>query len=224
MRDALYGRYNGDPFQRVIYTESHDTVGNTGTRLPSQIDPTDPGSFAARKRSMLAAGILLTAPGVPMLFQGQEFLSVGRFADPPAPVDWARLTAHARVLDFYRDLIALRQNRGGATAGLQGSNVDVFHVNDAAKVIAYRRWAGADSDVIVLANFMNKAYTRYDIGLPAGGTWRVRMNSDDRRYSTDFGGAPSADVVATQTARDGQPFMGGLALGPYSIVVLSRGP
>ena len=224
VRDALYGRYNGDPFQRVIYTESHDTVGNTGTRLPSQIDPTDPGSFAARKRSMLAAGILLTAPGVPMLFQGQEFLSVGRFADPPAPVDWARLTAHARVLDFYRDLIALRQNRGGATAGLQGSNVDVFHVNDAAKVIAYRRWAGADSDVIVLANFMNKAYTRYDIGLPAGGTWRVRMNSDDRRYSTDFGGAPSADVVATQTARDGQPFMGGLALGPYSIVVLSRGP
>jgi 1,4-alpha-glucan branching enzyme len=87
VRDALYGRYNGDPFQRVIYTETHDTVGNGGARLPSRIDPKDPQSFAARKRSLLAAAVLMTAPGIPMLFQGQEMLSVGGFADPPLPLD-----------------------------------------------------------------------------------------------------------------------------------------
>lgn len=222
LRDALGGRYNGDPFQRLIYSESHDTVGNSGTRLPSQIDPSDPGSWAARKRSILAAAVLLTAPGVPMLFAGQELLSVGRFADPPAPLDWSRETGHARILEFYRDLIALRRNRAGTTAGLTGSDINVFHVNDATKVLAYRRSAGGDSDVIVIANFANQNYTRYDIGLPAGGTWKVRLNSDDKRYSTDFGGAPSTDVTATVADRDGLPFTGGVALGPYSLVILSR--
>lgn len=221
VRDALGGRYNGDPFQRVIYTEDHDTVGNSGTRLPSQIDPADPGSFAARKRSILAAGILLSAPGIPMLFAGQEFLSIGRFTDPPAPLDWSRATAHSRIVDFYRDMIALRRNSDGKTGGLTGSDINVFHVNDSAKVLCYRRSDGKN-DVIVLVNFANKNYTRYDVGLPAAGTWKVRLNSDDRKYSTDFGGAPSSDVVTTSTARDGFPFMGGVALGPYSIVVLSR--
>lgn len=222
LRDALGGRYNGDPFQRVIYSESHDTVGNTGTRLPSQIDPSDPGSWAARKRSLLAAAILLTAPGVPMLFAGQEILSVGRFTDMPAPLDWTRETGHARILDFYRDLIALRRNRAGTTPGLTGSDLNVYHLNDGAKVIAYRRSAGADTDVIVLANFGNQNYTRYDIGLPAAGTWKVRLNSDDKRYSTDFSGAPASDLTATATTRDGLPYMGGVALGPYSVVILSR--
>lgn len=222
LRDALSGRYNGDPFQRLIYSESHDTVGNSGTRLPSQIDPGDPGSWAARKRSILAAAVLLTAPGVPMLFAGQEFLSVGRFADPPAPLDWARVSGQAPIVEFYRDLIALRRNRAGRTAGLTGSDIAVYHVNDAAKVLAYRRSAGGDSDVVVIANFGSQSYTRYDIGLPASGTWKVRLNSDDKRYSTDFGGAPSSDVVAQSPARDGLPYMGGVALGPYSVVILSR--
>jgi 1,4-alpha-glucan branching enzyme len=222
LRDALGGRYNGDPFQRLIYSESHDTVGNSGTRLPSQIDGNDPGSWAARKRSILAAGVLLTAPGVPMLFAGQEFLSVGRFADPPAPLDWSRTMGHARIVDFYRDLIALRRNREGTTAGLTGSDITVTHQNDAAKVLVYRRSAGADTDVMVICNFGSQNYTRYDIGLPAPGTWKVRLNSDDRRYSTDFGGAPSTDVVATAMARDGLPYTGGVALGPYSLVILSR--
>ncbi len=221
VRDALGVRYNGDPFQRIIYTESHDTVGNSGTRLPSQIDPADPGSWAARKRSILAAGILLTAPGIPMLFAGQEFLSIGRFVDPPAPLDWSRAMGHSRIVDFYRDMIALRRNANGKTAGLTGSDINVFHLNDPAKVLVYHRSDGKN-DVVVLVNFANKNYTRYDIGLPAFGTWKVRMNSDDRKYSTDFGGAPSTDVIATSTARDGFPFMGSVALGPYSIVVLSR--
>lgn len=222
VRDALYGRYNGDPFERLIYTETHDTVGNGGARLPSRIDPADGGSFTARKRSMLASAILLTAPGVPMLFQGQELLSVGTFADPPEPLDWSRRQAHARVFAFYKDLIALRRNRGGVTAGLTGSDIDVYHVNTTDKVLAYRRSSGADSDVIVVANFMNRKYTRYDVGLPAGGVWKVRLNSDDTRYSADFGGASSSDVQAVGAPLHGQPFTGPIALGPYSVVILSK--
>ncbi|MGC4118763.1 MAG: alpha-amylase family glycosyl hydrolase [Myxococcales bacterium] len=42
--NALRGTYNGDPFQRVIYTDNHDVDGNGSVRLPQKIDPKDPGA------------------------------------------------------------------------------------------------------------------------------------------------------------------------------------
>jgi hypothetical protein len=50
----------------------------------------------------------------------------------------------------------------------------------------------------------------------------VRLDSDDRAYSTDFGGSARADVVAEPTPRDGLPCLGRCVLGRYSVVVLSR--
>ncbi|CAF3336219.1 unnamed protein product [Rotaria sp. Silwood2] len=70
---ALNKRYNGDAFQRVIYSESHDEVtehfGIKLGRMPEKIWQGNADSWASRKRSTLAAAIVLTAPGVPMLFQ-----------------------------------------------------------------------------------------------------------------------------------------------------------
>jgi len=69
------------PFQRVIYSESHDEVANGKARVATEIDPHDPDSWCAQKRTTLAAALVLTAPGIPMLFQGQEFLEDGWFQD-----------------------------------------------------------------------------------------------------------------------------------------------
>ncbi len=86
VQSALTGNYNDDPFQRLIFTESHDTVGNGGARLPSMIDPANPESFPARRRAMLGGLLLLTSPGVPMMFMGQEQLATGTFASTPTPL------------------------------------------------------------------------------------------------------------------------------------------
>lgn len=71
--DALNKRYNNDAFQRVIYSESHDEVtehfGVKLGRMPEKIWPGNADSWPSRKRSTLAAAIVLTSPGVPMLFQ-----------------------------------------------------------------------------------------------------------------------------------------------------------
>lgn len=222
VRDAMLGRYNNDPFQRVIGTENHDTVGNGGARLPQRIDAADPGSFAARKRSMLAAALMMTAPGVPMLFMGQEHLERGTFASTPAPLDWSREAGFARVRAFYRALIRARRNLDGATPGLLGANVSVIHFHEANKVLAVRRWDRGGDDVVVIANLRNRAYARYDIGLPSGGTWDVRIDSDDPRWSEDFHGRAAGTVTALAQPYDGQPFTGPIALGPWSVVVLSR--
>jgi 1,4-alpha-glucan branching enzyme len=219
---ALTSSYAGDPFARVFYTETHDTVGNGGSRLPDQIDSANPMSLAARKLTLLADTALLTAPAVPMLFMGEEMLATGTFAQTPAPLDWSLATTNAPIVAFYRDAVALRRNLGGTTAGLSGAHVSVHHVNEGAKVIGYRRWDAAADDVVILLNFGATAYASYLLGLPAAGPWHVRLNTDDRKYSSDFGGSSSADVATQATARDGLPFTGSIALGSYAAVVLSR--
>jgi 1,4-alpha-glucan branching enzyme len=223
VRDAIVHGYGGQPFARVIYTESHDEVANGKQRIPQMVSPADPGSYAARKRSTLGAALVFTAPGTPMIFMGQELLESGYFADNH-PLDWSKATRYAGIVQLYRDLIALRRNRADLTRGLAGAHVDVFHVNDASKVIAYRRWdqGGPGDDVVIAANFSGTRFPVYQIGLPSAGTWRVRFDSDARTYSPDYGDLGLDDVVAQPTPRDGQPCNGSVALAPYSVVILSQ--
>ncbi len=222
VRAALLGRYNDDPFARITGSENHDTVGNGGARFPSRVDAANPTSVAGRKRSMLAAALAFTAPGVPMLFMGQELLAQGTFAPEPAALDWTQLSRWSSIRDYYRALVRMRRNLDGATAGLLGPNIAVTHQSDANKVLVFRRWDRGGDDVVVIANLRNRRYAEYNIGLPAGGTWRVRLDSDDPRWSADFTGPARASVDAVARPYDGQSFMGSIALGPWSVVVLSR--
>jgi len=220
---AITHAYNGTATERVVYTEDHDEVANGKSRIPEMISPGNAGSLAARQRSTLGAAIVMTAPGIPMIFMGQEFLESGHF-DGSTPLDWSKTTTYAGILALYQDLIALRHNRDGHTRGLLGNNVSVFHVNEGAHVIAYRRWdaGGAGDDVIVVANFGAKAFARYDLGLPRAGAWKARFSSNDAKYSPDFPATPTADVATTATSRDGFAQMGSLQLGPYQVLILSQ--
>jgi 1,4-alpha-glucan branching enzyme len=77
----------------------------------------------------LGATILLTSPGIPMIFQGQEFLDIGRFDDLTA-LDWSNAERNAGLVDLFRDLIHLRRNLDGDTGGLRGQDIDVYHINE----------------------------------------------------------------------------------------------
>jgi len=211
------------PFARVVYTESHDMVANGRSRVPEEIWPGNAASWYSRKRSTLGAGLVFTAPGIPMIFQGQELLSDGWFVDS-APVRWELLEAHPGIHLLYRDLIRLRRNEGGTTRGLRGSEVRVHHVNDYDKVIAFHRWhrGGPLDDVVVVVNCGYLPWDDYVVGLPRAGTWRVRLNSDWSGYGSDYGDHPTYDVVAAPSPRDGYDFQAPLSIGPYTILILSQ--
>ena len=225
VKDALCSRYNHDAFQRIIYTESHDDVacGSGKSRLAHEINPGDPAGWHAQKRSTLAAGVLLTAPGIPMLFQGQEFVESRSFSDT-VPLDWGRCERHHGIVHLYRDLIALRLNRTGVTRGLCGHHVNVHHVNEGGRVLAYHRWerGGPRDDVVAVANFSHSGYHNYVVGLPRGGRWRLRFNSDWQGYSGLFCGTLSGDCNAVSGQYDQMPFHGALTIGPYSVLIFSQ--
>ncbi len=223
IRDSIMRRYNGDVFQRVIYSESHDDVANGKARIPHEISPNDPDNWFAQKRSTLAAAVLLTAPGIPMLFEGQEFLQ-GLWFQDNVPLEWDQDKEFSGIVRMYRDLIHLRLNLRNCTSGLCGQNVNVYHINDNDKVIAIRRWdkSGPGDDVIVVANFANRSHQSYKIGLPAKGKWKVRFNSDFNGYSKDFSNFASHDITSQKSKYDGCEYCGEVGIGPYSVVIFSQ--
>lgn len=224
VRDAIAQRFNASALTRVISTENHDEDANGKQRLPEMIWPGNAGSWYSRKRSTLGAGIMLTAPGIPMLFNGQEFLENSYFSDGVS-LDWNRLTQFAGVHQFYRNLVRLRRNWYDNTRGLRGQGLNVHHVNNDAKVIAYHRWdqGGPGDDVVIVANFADRSYGSYTIGFPRAGTWYVRMNSDWSGYgNNDYASTPGYDTTAGGDGADRMPVQGNVGIGPYTILILSQ--
>ncbi|TWU62133.1 alpha-amylase family glycosyl hydrolase [Crateriforma conspicua] len=220
---AINHRYNGDAIQRVIYTESHDEVANGKARIPSEIDHADTDAWHAQKRSTLGIALVMTTPGIPMLFQGQEFLEDGWFQDHEE-LDWNQADDHTGIIRLTSKLIRLRKNIDGFTRGLTGNHVDIFHVNHGDKVVAFRRWldGGPNDECVVIINFANRHFSQYEFGLPQSGTWQRRFSSDRKQWSDDFAGAASGDIVATDAPYDGQPFRASIELPPYTALIYSQ--
>ena len=223
IREAIEHRFDGSPFNRVIYTESHDEVANGKARIPEEVSPGDAGTWQAKKLSTLGAALVFTSPGIPMIFQGQEFLEDDWFHDKD-PIDWSKKETYSGILQLYRDLIRLRRNLDGNTRGLCGEHVHIHHINHKDKILTIHRWdTGEPGDsVIVLVNIANKRHEQYRIGFPHPGRWRVRFNGDWDGYDPGFSNHPVNDIEVDQEERDGMPCAGGVGIGPYSIVILSQ--
>jgi 1,4-alpha-glucan branching enzyme len=207
---------------RVAFLESHDVVGdlNGGVRLVTAIDPTTPNSYWARKRSTLGAVVTLTAPGMPMIFQGQEMLENQSF-DSSLPVDWSKTVTYSYIVQLYRDLIGARRDLKGYTPGLEGDQCAMLQVDNVNKLVAFHRWKSSapNQDAVVIANFANVTFTNYTLNFPSAGTWYVHFNSDSTNYGPDYGNIGSSVVTA-----GGNPAAASITIGPYSALILSQTP
>ena len=221
LAQAIVQRFNDDPFQRVIYSESHDEVANGKARVPHEIDAENSEGWFAQKRSTLAAAIVFTSPGVPMIFQGQEFLSGGWFQDNQ-PLNWDQQKEYRGIVRLYRDLISLRLNKENTTRGLTGSNINLVYLDEAKNLCAYRRWneGGAGDDVFVAVNFADKWAENIKVAFPHEGIWKLRLNSDWSGYSADFG-SEAEDVTAK---KEGEGFLATLRIPPYTALIYSQDP
>jgi len=220
---GILGDGRGAARRRVIYTESHDEVANDRVRVPEAIAPGDGGNWWAKKRAVLGSALVLTSPGIPMLFQGQELLE-DRWFDDKVALDWEKASTNRGILRLHRDLIALRRARDGTTLGLRGPNVAILRADQGAGLLIMHRWmdGGPHDDTIVVANFADRSIDDLPIGLPAAGRWNVRFNSDASSYAPDFGSHDVFDLDTDGPPMDGCDQSGLVSVGPYSVVILSR--
>jgi 1,4-alpha-glucan branching enzyme len=216
-------RYGGQAGSgRVAFLESHDVVGdlNGGIRLVTAIDSATPNSYRARKLSTLGAIVTLTAPGVPMIFQGQEMLENQSF-DSSRSVDWSKTNTYSYIVRLYRDLISARRNLQGYTPGLEGNQCSMLDVDNVNKLVAFHRWKSAapNQDAVVVAHFANSTLNNYPLNFPSAGNWYVQFNSDSTNYGPDYGNIGSPVVNAS-----GSPASATITIGPYSALILSQVP
>ncbi len=221
--EGIVGEGRGASLGRVLYTESHDDVANGDTRVPEAIAPGDAGGWWATKRAVLGSALVLTSPGIPMLFQGQELLE-DRWFDDTVALDWDKAVSNKGILRLHHDLIHLRRASDGATLGLRGSNVRILRADQEAMLLAMHRWmdGGPHDDTVVVANFADRTLNDIPLGFPAPGRWNVRFNSDASTYAHDFGSHDAFDLDADGPPLDGCDQSGLISVGPYSVVIYSR--
>ncbi|NIJ53685.1 alpha-amylase family glycosyl hydrolase [Dyadobacter arcticus] len=220
---AIMNRYNTDSFQRIIYTESHDEVANGQARVAQEIADGDVDNWFSKKRAALGVALVLTSPGIPMIFQGQPMLEDKWFSDSD-PIDWTRLEKFSGFASLHRDLIHIRRNWFGVTKGLQGQNTQIIRADNDKKVIVMHRWdvGGPKDSVVVVFNFSIEAYSDYKVGFPRAGKWHLRFNSDNGNYDREFSNLGIIDSETMQGELDNLTDHVTLTIPPYSALVFSQ--
>lgn len=153
-------------------------------RVPMLAHPWNPRTPYARSRSRVVTTLLLTSPGIPMLFMGQEFLEDKPWHDDV--VNWSQFLIwwdgidgqDMHMRDFHRcvtDLVHLRRS----CPALRGEGVRVPQVHEVDRVIVMHRWVeGEGQDVVVVASFNETTLDAYPVEFPWPGAWREVFNSD----------------------------------------------
>jgi 1,4-alpha-glucan branching enzyme len=213
--DYLYGR------KVLNYFELHDEAwpSSGGQRMVKTIDTTAPHDDEyARGRVKLAQGVVLTAPGIPAVLQGTEWLEDNDFGtDAGNRIDWSHKTTYSGIFDYFSDVIHLRTSNPALRAD---AGLETFHVNDGGNVIAYRRTDYSGSEIVVVANFSNSDYPSYRIGVPEGGGWFELVNSEDPDYLGE--GTTNPGIISSEAiARDGYPQSVEIALSRMALVILT---
>lgn len=212
---SLFLNFNGNYLEKVIFADSHDTAANGSDRLTDLTKFGKENSPTAQKISILASAVALTAPGIPMILQGQEFMQGGDFNNW-VELEWEKAERFSGVVLANQHLINLRLNKYGNTAGLVGGSVDIFHRNDDNSVLGYRRTDGKGSEVLVLINFSKTTIEGYNMVLPSKEPWNVDFNSSWKGYGESFA---ETDLEILEPDEQGSV---SLDLMGYMVLILSK--
>ncbi len=233
IKDALHRPYGFEAsWETVQHLENQDLVyaghADRQPRIAALSDPSNARSWYARSRSRVATGLLLTAPGIPMLFMGQEFLEDKYWSDNPDAfqgtlVWWDGLTQQKAMADhlrFTQELIELRRRY----QALRGESINVFHTHNDNRVIAFQRWVeGVGRDVVVVGSLNESTFWNYQLGFPGPGRWLEVFNSDvyDNWVNPSRAGN-GGSVTADDPPLHGLSSSSNIVLPSNSLVVFAR--
>ncbi len=183
------------PSFMINYLENHDEA-----RLMWWIRQGGFEGDTALRKAALAATVLMTIPGEPMLWAGQEWGAAGDRSEEVDKLDWSALDSPAgRALhEHYCRLGRLRRSR---SALRQGQFAFALVDND-RKCAVYHRTFGQADQVVVAVNF-SPHRIELELPFPQAGLWR------DFQTGTVFQVESDAKVPA--------------ALDPYSSLIFTSG-
>jgi 1,4-alpha-glucan branching enzyme len=207
--DPLFRKYHhGELTFSLLYafTEnfvlplSHDEVAHGKGSLLGKMHGDEWQQFANLR---LLYGYMWGHPGKKLLFMGGEFGQRSEWQHDSS-LDWHVLQypLHAGVQRWVREL-----NRFYSAAAplhavdFSWEGFEWIDSNDnETSVIAFLRKSGSGEMVLIVCNFTPLVRTDYRVGVPRGGYWRERLNSDAVEYGGsgvgNFGGLEAAPLPA----------------------------
>jgi len=213
----------GGAFQEnYVLPMSHEEVSiGRGSMLRKM--PGDRWQRFANLRSYYA--LLFTHPGKKLMFMGTEFAQEREW-NSDISLDWHMLgdPMHLGVQRLVRDLNALY--RTAPALYEQDCEPDGFEwidCNDSDQSIVsfLRKSKDGSRNVAVVLNFTPVARRNYRLGVPSGGFWQERLNTDAESY----GGGNVGNAGGQQASHEpmhGRPFSLTLTLPPFAAVVLEH--
>jgi 1,4-alpha-glucan branching enzyme len=204
--DPIHRKYHHDRLTFGLwyaYTEnfllplSHDEVVHGKGSLIGRM-PGDEWQQFANLRLLL--GYKWAHPGKQLLFMGGEF-GQRREWDHDGSLEWHALghAPHAGVQRWTRDLNRFyRETPAMHVLDFAPEGFEWIDCNDRdASVLAFLRRGRTPRDVVlVVCNFTPIPRANYRVGVPHGGRWIERLNSD----SQDYGGSGVGNLGAVDAA------------------------
>jgi 1,4-alpha-glucan branching enzyme len=208
--------------ENFVLPLSHDEVVYGKGSLLSKMPGDDWQRFANLR---LLLGYMYAQPGKKLLFMGGEIGQWGEWQHDGS-LDWAALSypLHAGIRQWVHDLNELYRSAAGLheldcdSAGFEWIDCND---SDASVVSLLRKGRADDSAVVVVCNFTPVSRRNYRVGVPRGGLWRERLNSDAR----DYGGGGVGNmggVEASPLACHGRPFSLSMELPPLAVVFFTN--
>lgn len=230
-QDPIYRKYHHHHLTfRLLYAFhenfvlplSHDEVVYGKRSLLSKMPGDDWQRFANLR---LLLGYMYAQPGKKLLFMGAEIGQWGEWQHDGS-LDWHLLenSQHAGARRWVEDLNRVYRSAPGLheldcdPAGFEW--VDCRDA-DASIVSLLRKGRTDNSEILIVCNFTPVPRPNYRVGVPRGGLWQERLNSDAREYGGS-GVGNMGEVEAAPVACHGRRFSLSLGLPPLSIMFFSN--
>jgi len=199
---------------RTIYSISHDEAANGSQYNISQFGGR--ANWDARAKARAFGALLLMSPGIPMLFEGEEFLQDSYFHnDWDHAVNWSyeHDTYGSQTKAMYKAAIQTRW----LNPALRSATCNFVHQDNNNKVLAFKRYSGYNV-VLVVVNFSGVSFGNHSYGVSTGGQtgqWTQIFCSQDAAYG-GWDGAGNA-YYEPWTQGDGKIYIN---VPKYSVIVM----
>ncbi|MEJ2122707.1 MAG: 1,4-alpha-glucan branching protein GlgB [Alphaproteobacteria bacterium] len=228
-REAIYRKFHHDKItfgltyafsENFVLPLSHDEVVHGKGSLIGKM-PGDRWQKFANLRSYYA--FMWTHPGKKLLFMGGEFAHEREW-NHDTSLHWHLLDnpLHKGVQSLLRDLNRLyREVPALHQRDCDAEGFEWIDCTDRERsIIAYLRKGSDPKDLaVVVCNFMPAIREAYSVGVPHGGLYRERVNTDSEHYGGSNVGNAGA-LTAAEMPCHGRPFSLKLTLPPLATIIL----
>ena len=199
---------------------SHDEVVHGKGSLIGKLPGDDWQRFANLR---LLLGTMWAHPGKKLLFMGCEF-GQWREWNHDTSLDWHLLQSptHAGVNNWLRDLnVFYKTHPALFTRDFSNDGFEWIDCNDSDEsIISFLRRGSHGETLLVIINATPVVRDVYRVGVPQGGRWRERLNSDAPCYGGSGQGNLGEVLADEHWAHHGRPHSLKLKLPPLGVLFL----